>query len=66
MRVSLSLDRSYSEDVAIMVDALRASATITTALESFKTVIPVRGIDEAVIQAKNTKRSWQVKGKGQR
>jgi len=52
MRVSLSLDRSYSEDVAIMVDALRASATITTALESFKTVIPVRGIDEAVIQAK--------------
>lgn len=31
-----------------MVDALRASATITTALESFKTVIPIRGIDEAV------------------
>lgn len=52
MRVSLSLDRSYSEDVAIMVDALRASATITTALESFKTVIPVRGIDEAVTLAK--------------
>lgn len=48
MRISLSLDRSYSKDVAIMVDALRASATITTALESFKTVIPIRRIDEAV------------------
>ncbi|HEY0196780.1 MAG TPA: 2-phosphosulfolactate phosphatase [Methanobacterium sp.] len=48
MRVSLSLDRSYSKDVAIMVDALRASATIITALQSFKTVIPVRKIDNAV------------------
>lgn len=48
MRVSLSLDRSYSKDLAIMVDALRASATIITALQSFKTVIPVREIDNAV------------------
>lgn len=48
MRVSLSLDRSYSKDVAIVVDALRASATIITALESFKKVIPVKEIDEAM------------------
>jgi 2-phosphosulfolactate phosphatase len=48
MRISLSLDRSYSKDVVIMVDALRASATITTALQTFKSVIPVREINEAV------------------
>lgn len=48
MRVSLSLDRSYSKDVAIMVDALRASATIITALQTFKTVIPIKEIGKAV------------------
>ncbi len=47
MRVSLSLDRSYSKDVAIMVDALRASSTIITALQSFKAVIPVKEIEKA-------------------
>ena len=48
MRVSLNLDRSNSKDVAIMVDALRASATIITALQSFKRIIPVKKIHEAV------------------
>ncbi|HOI72483.1 MAG TPA: 2-phosphosulfolactate phosphatase [Methanobacterium sp.] len=48
MRVSLNLNGSNSKDVAIMVDALRASATITTALQSFKSVIPVKEIHEAV------------------
>lgn len=52
MRISLSLDRSYSKDVAIMVDALRASPTIITALQNFKTVIPVKEIDDAVNLAK--------------
>ncbi len=52
MRISISLDRSYSKDVAIMVDALRASPTIITALQNFKTVIPVKGIDDAVNLAK--------------
>ncbi|HTX60848.1 MAG TPA: 2-phosphosulfolactate phosphatase [Methanobacterium sp.] len=47
MKVSLSLDRSYSEDLSIMVDALRASSTITTALQSFNTVIPVKEINDA-------------------
>lgn len=51
MRVSLSLDRSHSEDVIIMVDALRASTTIITALQSFKTVIPVKEIDKATYLA---------------
>ena len=35
MKVSLSLDKSYSEDVAIMVDVLRASTTMTVAMENF-------------------------------
>ncbi len=47
MRISLSLDRSYSKDLSIMVDALRASTTIITALESFKTIVPVKTIRKA-------------------
>jgi 2-phosphosulfolactate phosphatase len=47
MKVSLSLERSCSDDVAIMVDALRASTTITTAIENFKEVIPVKNIEDA-------------------
>lgn len=52
MKVSLSLDRSFSEDVSIMVDVLRASTTITVAMEKFKTIIPVKTIEEAVKLAK--------------
>jgi 2-phosphosulfolactate phosphatase len=47
MNVSLSLERSYAADVSIMVDVLRASSTITIALESFKQVIPTRNIMDA-------------------
>ena len=47
MKVSLSLDKSYSKDVAIMVDVLRASTTITVAMENFGTIIPVKTIEEA-------------------
>jgi 2-phosphosulfolactate phosphatase len=48
MRITLSLDRSYSVDLSIMVDALRASTTITTALQSFKTVIAVKTVEDAL------------------
>jgi 2-phosphosulfolactate phosphatase len=47
MNVSLSLDKSYTEDVAIMVDVLRASTTITVAMENFSQIIPVKTIEEA-------------------
>ncbi len=47
MKVSLSLDKSYSKDVAIMVDVLRASTTITVAMEKFSQIIPVKTIIEA-------------------
>ena len=47
MKVSLSLERSNSRDVAIMVDTLRASTTMTVALENFKKILPVKNIDDA-------------------
>lgn len=52
MKVSLSLDKSYSEDVAIMVDVLRASTTMTVAMENFSQIIPVKSIEEAERLAK--------------
>lgn len=41
MKVTLSLEKSYSQDLSIMVDVLRASSTITIALDHFKQVVPV-------------------------
>ncbi len=48
MLVSLSLDKSYSKDVAIMVDVLRASTTITVALNNFNQVIAVKDKNDAI------------------
>lgn len=48
MQVSLSLERSFSSDVSIMVDVLRASTTITIALEKIPYIIPTLEIDEAL------------------
>lgn len=47
MRVSLNLERSYSSDLTIMIDTLRASTTIATALQNFNKIIPVKDIKEA-------------------
>ena len=55
MKVSLSLDKSYSDDVAIMVDVLRASTTITVAMKNFNTIIPVKTIEDAKRLAKDNK-----------
>ncbi|MTK64343.1 MAG: 2-phosphosulfolactate phosphatase [Methanobacterium sp.] len=52
MKVSLSLDSSYSEDVAVVVDVLRASSTITVATQNFDKIIPVKSIDDAKYLAK--------------
>lgn len=48
MQVSLSLERSFSKDVAIMVDVLRASTTITVALEKIPYIIPTLEIEQAL------------------
>ena len=48
MKVTLSFEESESSDVSIMVDALRASSTITVALDKFKRVIPCFTLEEAL------------------
>lgn len=40
MKITLSFEESVSSDVSIMVDALRASTTITLALDNFDKIIP--------------------------
>ena len=40
MKVTLSFENTISSDVSIMVDVLRASTTITTALDKFDQIIP--------------------------
>ena len=47
MNVTLSFEETSSNDVSIMVDALRASSTITLALDNFKKVIPCFTAEEA-------------------
>ena len=47
MKIMLSLEKSETSDVAIMVDALRASTTICIALDSFEKIIPVTNYKEA-------------------
>lgn len=41
LKVTLSLEKSKSNDLAIMVDVLRASTTIVAALDNFKKILPV-------------------------
>ena len=40
MKITLSFEESISDDVPIMVDVLRASTTITAALDKFTQIIP--------------------------
>lgn len=48
MKVTLSFEQSESGDVSIMVDALRASTTITLALDNFNKIIPCFTPEEAL------------------
>jgi 2-phosphosulfolactate phosphatase len=48
VKVSLSFEKGYSKDLSIMVDALRASTTITIALDKFKEIYPVYTPEEAI------------------
>ncbi len=47
MKITLSLEKTVSNDVSIMVDVLRASTTITYALDKFNTIIPCFTPEEA-------------------
>lgn len=48
MKVTLSLETTCSKDISIMVDALRASTTITAALNNFDEIIPCFSAEEAM------------------
>ena len=48
MKITLSFEETISSDVSIMVDALRASTSITVALNNFKKVIPCFTPEEAL------------------
>ncbi len=48
MKVSLSFEKGHSKDISIMVDALRASSTITIALDKFKEIYPVYTPEKAI------------------
>lgn len=48
MKVTLSLETTTSEDISIMVDALRASSTITVALDKFEKIIPCFSAEEGL------------------
>lgn len=48
MKITLSFETTTSEDVSIMVDALRASTTMTVALDKFEKVIPCFSPEEAL------------------
>ena len=54
MKVTLSFEESSSGDVSIMVDALRASTTITLALNSFKRIIPCFTPEESIALKEKT------------
>lgn len=47
MKVTLSFEETISSDVSIMVDVLRASTTITAALNKFEEIIPCFTPEEA-------------------
>lgn len=48
MKVTLSFEKTSSSDVSIMVDALRASTTMTIALDNFNKIIPCFTPEEAL------------------
>lgn len=53
MKVTLSLEETSSNDVSIMVDVLRASTTITLALNNFNKIIPCFSPEEAFKLSEN-------------
>ncbi|KZX14868.1 2-phosphosulfolactate phosphatase [Methanobrevibacter curvatus] len=48
IKITLSLEKTKSKDVSIMVDSLRASTTITVALDNYEKIIPAFSKEEAI------------------
>lgn len=60
MKVTLSFENTISDDVSIMVDALRASTTITLALNNFEKIIPCFTPEEGFELKKYMMEFWLV------
>ena len=54
MKISISFEKTITSDVSVMVDALRASSTITVALDYFDEIIPCFTSEEAFEIAQKT------------
>lgn len=54
MKITLNLEKTTSTDISIMVDAFRASTSITVAMDKFKKVIPTFTQEDAEKIAKTT------------
>jgi len=54
MKITLNLEKTSSQDISIMVDAFRASTSITVAMDKFNQVIPAFTPEEAEEISKNT------------
>lgn len=52
MKATISFENTISSDVSIMIDALRASTTITVGLDNYNTVIPAFSPEDAVEKSK--------------
>ncbi|OWT32336.1 2-phosphosulfolactate phosphatase [Methanobrevibacter sp. 87.7] len=52
MKATISFENTISNDVSIMIDALRASTTITVALNNYDKVIPAFSPDDAIEKSK--------------
>lgn len=48
MNIKVNIFNSETDDLAIVIDLLRASTTITVALDTFKKVIPVNSTEKAL------------------
>lgn len=55
MRITLNLEKTTSKDISIMVDAFRASTSITIAMDKFNEVMPAFTPEKAEKIAKKTK-----------
>jgi len=54
MKIKLTHQRPTTRDLSIMVDLLRASTTITVALDKFKKIIPAESVSEALKLSRET------------
>lgn len=63
MKIKLNLYDNESKDVIVVVDLLRASTTIITALNNFHTIIPVNTVEDAFKYKESAVLAGETQGK---